>query len=53
MLVDATPEPANSSVPAGLAGADDDTNLMSSLARQAVLEGDLSMKEETDLRIPE
>ena len=33
-------------MPAGLAGADDGTNCMSPLTRQAMLEGDLSMKEE-------
>ena len=46
VLVNATPDPMDSPVPTGLAGADDDTNRMSPLTQQAVLEGDLSMKEE-------
>ena len=46
MLVDATPEPVDGPVPASLPGADDGTNCMSPLIRQAVLEGDLSMTEE-------
>ena len=46
VLVDATPELVDSPVPTSLAGADDVTNCMSPLTQQAVLEGDLSMKEE-------
>ena len=51
MLFDAIPEPVDGPVPAGLAGADDDTNRMSPLTRQAVLEGDLSMEEEVVVQL--
>ena len=46
MLVNVTPEPVDSPMPAGLASADGGTNHMPHLTRQAVLEDDLSMKEE-------
>ena len=46
VLVDANPEQVDSHVSAGLFGADDGTNRMSPLTRQAALEDDLSRKEE-------
>ena len=46
MLVDVTPETVDSPMPAGLAGADGSTNRTPLLVQQAVLEDDLSMKED-------
>ena len=46
VMVDVTPEPVDSPVPAGLAGADGSTNSVPPLARQVALEDDLSMEEE-------
>ena len=51
VLFDAIPEPVDGPVRASLAGADDDTNRMSPLTRQAVLEGDLSMEEEVVVQL--
>ena len=46
VLVDVTPEPVDSPVPVGLAGADGSTNCMPPLVWQVALEDDLYMKEE-------
>ena len=46
MMVKVTPEPVDSLVPAGLAGAGGSTNSMQLLVRQVASEDDLSIEEE-------
>ena len=53
MMINVIPEPVDSPVPAGLAGANSGTNNTLSLVWQLVSEDDLSMEEVDDLSIEE